>query len=351
MIALVAGGAGFLGSHLCERLLAEGQRVVCVDNLITGRRRNVAHLARHPGFRFVHHDITQPLDLACDRIYHLASPASPGPYARRSYLRFSVETALANSIGTRHLLELARARGARVLVASTSEVYGNPTVHPQPEAYWGNVYPLGSRSCYDESKRFAEALAMAYVRRYGVDGRVARIFNCYGPRMDPKDGRLVPNLVTQALRQKLLTISGDGTQTRSLCYVDDIVRGLIAIMEAPAGRGEVYNLGHAEEHTVLEFARLIRELRGSSSGILFLPLPADDPARRRPDTTKVRATLGWEPRVGLREGLARTIEWFRLERLAGQGRSGGRTAGHAGAERQGERGRSRPRKARACTSP
>lgn len=313
MLALVTGGAGFIGSHLCDYLLANGQRVICVDNLLTGNQRNIDHLMDHPHFTFVLQDVTQPLGFQPDRVYHMASPASPNPYSERSYLQFPLETALVNSQGTHRVLELARATGARVLVASTSEVYGNPAVHPQHEGYWGNVNPIGPRSCYDESKRFAEALVMVYVRKYGVDGRLIRIFNTYGPRMDPEDGRVVPNFVTQALRNQPMTIYGEGSQTRSLCYVSDLVRGIFTVMEAPDGRGEVYNLGNPEEHTILEYAQLIRELCGSTSEFTHHPLPEDDPARRRPDTTKIESALGWKAETPLREGLTRTIEWFRKE--------------------------------------
>jgi len=306
MRVLVAGGAGFVGSHLCDRLLAAGHEVVCADNLITGARRNVAHLLSQPGFEFILHDITQPLDLAVDAIFHLASPASPA-----AYQAYPEETALANSQGTLELLRLARHHQAVFLFASTSEVYGDPLEHPQREDYWGHVNPNGPRACYDESKRFGEALTMVYLRQYGVDARIVRIFNTYGPRSDPHDGRLVPNLITQALRGEPLTVYGDGRQTRSLCYVDDLVRAIELAMFAPGTTGAVLNLGNPVEHTVLEYAKLVRELVNPAAEIVFRPLPADDPTRRRPDISRARALLGWEPTVPLREGLLRTVEWFR----------------------------------------
>jgi nucleoside-diphosphate-sugar epimerase len=306
MRLLVAGGAGFVGSHLCERLLGAGHHVVCVDSLITGARRNVEHLLSRPEFELVVHDVTLPLDVPVDGVFHLASPASPVAYQEHPE-----ETALANAQGSQHLLRLARQHGAQYLFASTSEVYGDPEEHPQRETYWGHVNPIGPRACYDESKRFGEALTMVYLRHYGLDARIIRIFNTYGPRSDPNDGRLVPNFVTQALRGEALTIYGVGSQTRSLCYVDDLVRGIELAMFGPDTTGEVINLGNPEEHTVLEYAELIRELVDPSIGIVFRPLPTDDPTRRRPDITRARTLLGWEPSVELRQGLSATIEWFR----------------------------------------
>jgi nucleoside-diphosphate-sugar epimerase len=313
MRAVVAGGAGFIGSHLCERLLADGDEVVCVDNLITGFADNVRHLTTNRRFEYVVADIVNSLqvDGAVDEFFHLASPASP-----RGYLRKPLETALVNSIGSQNLLRLALGRGARFLLASTSEAYGDPLVHPQHEEYWGNVNPVGVRSCYDEGKRFAEALTMVYVRQYRLDARIARIFNCYGPRSDPEDGRLVPNFVTQALLGKPLTVYGDGSQTRSLCYVSDLVDGLIRVMRASSATGRVFNIGNPDERSVVEFAEVIRRAAGSSSPIEFRDfISADDPQRRCPDITRIRTELGWEPRVGLDEGIARTVAWFR-ERLA-----------------------------------
>lgn len=311
MKVLVTGGAGFIGSHLCARLLAEGHEVVCVDNLLTGRRENIAALLAAPRFTFLEHDVTSPLAVEAEAIFHLASPASPP-----GYLAHPIETALVNSLGTYQLLELARQQGARFLLASTSEVYGDPLVHPQPETYWGNVNPIGPRACYDESKRFAEMLTMVYVRRFDLDARIVRIFNCYGPHSDPNDGRLVPNFITQALRGEPITVYGTGQQTRSLCYVSDLVEGLVRALFTPGTKGRVYNLGNPDEHTVLEYAQLIKRLCQSNSPIVFRPLPTeDDPRRRCPDITRARTELGWEPRVGLVEGLTLTIAWFR-QRLA-----------------------------------
>ncbi len=310
MKAVVAGGAGFIGSHLCERLLDEGVAVTCVDNLLTGARANVAHLLPRKGFSLLEHDVSLPLDLEADAVFHLASPASPNPLSAKSYLAHPIETALANSQGTHQLLELARRYQAQFLFASTSEVYGDPHEHPQRETYWGNVNPNGIRACYDESKRFGEAISMVYARTLGVDVRIVRIFNTYGPRCDPADGRVVPNFVAQALRNEPITVYGDGSQTRSLCFVSDLVDGLWRAMTSASTRGEVFNLGNPEEHTVLEYAEMIRELCGSTSEITHEPLPPDDPTRRQPDIAKARAVLGWEPRVPLREGLTRTIAWY-----------------------------------------
>ena len=312
MRALVTGGAGFIGSHLCERLLAAGHSVLCVDSLLTGARRNVEHLGSHPDFELVEHDVTRPFDAPADLVFHLASPASPIGYGR-----YPLETALTNALGTQHLLELARRHDARFLLASTSEIYGEPQVHPQPEEYWGNVNTLGPRSCYDEGKRFAEAISMVYVREHDVDVRIVRIFNTYGPRMDPTDGRVVPNFITQALAGEPLTVYGDGSQTRSLCYVDDLVDGLERAMFAPGLGGEVFNLGNPEEHTVLEYARRIRDLCGGTSEIVFRDLPEDDPSRRCPDIAKARRVLDWQPGVGLEDGLRQTIAWFREVLTAG----------------------------------
>ena len=316
MKAVVTGGAGFIGSHLCARLLDEGHEIACLDNLLTGSRENVADLLGRPGFRFFECDVTEPLpadlDAPTDLVFHLASPASPV-----GYMRNPLATALANSLGTRNALELARRHGARFLVASTSEVYGDPLEHPQREEYWGNVNPNGIRSCYDEGKRFGEALTMIYLREYGVDARIVRIFNCYGPHSDPSDGRIVPNFITQALRGEPITVYGDGTQTRSLCYVSDLVDGLIRAIGDAGRPGRVYNLGNPEEYTVLAFAQTIRRLAGSPSEIVFrAQISEDDPRRRCPDITRARDELGWSPRVGTEDGLLLTIEWMRL-RLAG----------------------------------
>jgi nucleoside-diphosphate-sugar epimerase len=292
-----------------------------VDNLLTGLRANVAHLLPHERFEFVEHDVTQPIDVDVDAVFHLASPASPNPRSPKSYLAHPVETALANAEGSHHLLELARRRNARYLFASTSEVYGDPLEHPQPESYWGNVNPNGIRSCYDESKRYGEALAMAYFRAYDVNVRLIRIFNTYGPRCDPADGRLVPNFVSQGLMGQEITVYGDGTQTRSLCFVSDLVDGIWRTIRNDDARGRVFNLGNPEEHTVLEYARLIRELCDSVAEIVFQPLPADDPTRRQPNIAQAHEVLGWQPTVSLRDGLSRTIAWYREQLPVPQGSS------------------------------
>jgi UDP-glucuronate decarboxylase len=301
---LVLGGAGFLGSHLCERLLAEGHSVTAFDDLSTGSRRNLAGLGARGRFRFEKRDVRQPLTLKnhVDWIFNLASPASPVHYQADP-----VRTTLTNVLGTLHALQLAVKHRARLLQASTSEVYGDPELHPQPESYWGNVNPIGIRACYDEGKRCAESLAMDFVRAYGVELRLARIFNTYGPRMAIDDGRVVSNFIVQALRGENLTVYGDGSQTRSFCYVDDLIEGFLRFMRQPDETGPV-NLGNPTEFTVLELARAVIELTGSTSQIVHEPLPADDPKLRRPDVTKARALFGFEPQVELRQGLQRTIE-------------------------------------------
>ncbi len=302
---VMSGAAGFIGSHLCDRLIAEGHSVAGLDNLLTGSLRNVAHLAGNPLFRFVQQDVTQAFDLdgAVDGVLHLASPASP-----KDYLAHPIETLDAGSLGTRNMLELARRKQARFLLTSTSECYGDPLIHPQRETYWGHVNPVGPRSCYDESKRFAEALTMAYHRRYGLRTNIARIFNTYGPRMQLDDGRVVPAFIAQALRGEPVTVFGDGTQTRSFCYVSDLVEGLYRLMFSE----ERYpvNLGNPEEMTIRQFADEVCRLTGARCTVEHLPLPEDDPKRRRPDITKARTLLGWEPRVSLEEGLRRTIAYF-----------------------------------------
>jgi UDP-glucuronate decarboxylase len=321
--ALVTGGAGFIGSHLCRRLLADGWMVTCIDNFASGMRRNVAGLLEHPDFRLIEQDVTaRPLSdqLKADRYFHLASPASPNPHTPRSYMALPLETALVNSVGLQHVLELAKRNKGRVLFASTSEVYGDPHQHPQREDYWGNVSSTGPRSCYDEAKRFGEALSMIYVRTYGVDVRLIRIFNTYGPNMDPEDGRMLPNFITQALTNKPLTIYGDGQFTRSLCFVDDLVTGMLRVMESQRddAPGRVYNVGNPEEHTILDYAKLVLELiPSSSSEIVYMPPVPDDPSRRQPDIGRARAELDWQPRVPLSEGLSRTIEYFRGVTAAG----------------------------------
>jgi UDP-glucuronate decarboxylase len=315
--ALITGGAGFIGSHLSQRLLSEGWQVTCIDNFASGLRRNVAGLLEHPNFALVECDVSEaPLgeSLAADRYFHMASPASPNPNTPRSYMALPLETAMVNSIGLRHVLDLAHRNGGRVLFASTSEVYGDPLEHPQREEYWGNVSSTGPRSCYDEAKRFGEALCMIYVRSRQLDVRLIRIFNTYGPNMDPEDGRMLPNFITQALRNQPLTIYGDGHYTRSLCYVQDLVDGLLAVMESDRtdAPGRVYNLGNPEEHTILDYAKMVLELiPSSSSSIAYLPPLPDDPSRRRPDINRARSELSWEPRMPLREGLATTIDYFR----------------------------------------
>jgi UDP-glucuronate decarboxylase len=315
--ALVTGGAGFIGSHLCRRLLNDGWTVTCLDNFASGMRRNVAGLLEHPDFRLIEQDVSaEPLsdEFSADRYFHMASPASPNPHTPRSYMALPLETALANSVGLQHVLELAKRNNGRVLFASTSEVYGDPHQHPQTEEYWGNVSSTGPRSCYDEAKRFGEALSMIYVRTYGVDVRLIRIFNTYGPNMDPEDGRMLPNFITQALNNKPLTIYGDGQFTRSLCYVDDLVTGLRAVMESQRAdaAGRVYNVGNPEEHTILDYARLVLELiPSSSSEIVYMPPVPDDPSRRRPDISRAKSELDWQPRVPLGEGISNTIEYFR----------------------------------------
>ena len=314
MVVLVAGGAGFVGSHLCERLLADGHRVICVDDLSTGFRENVAHLAG-PSFELVEHDVTRPLMRGgLDRVYNLACPAAPARYQADP-----VRTWKTSVLGTMHLLELARANGARFLQASTSEVYGDPQVHPQREDYWGHVNPVGPRACYDEGKRAAETLCSDVARTHGVDVRIARIFNTYGPRMARDDGRVVSNFLVQALEGRPLTIYGDGGQTRSFCYVDDTVEGLVRLMEYEGPLPGPVNIGNDTETTVAALAALVKELVPGAR-IDRRPLPQDDPTRRRPDLTRARKLLGWEPRVSLREGLERTRDFFAIQRVDGSGR-------------------------------
>jgi dTDP-glucose 4,6-dehydratase len=303
---VVSGAAGFIGSHFCDRVLSEGHTVVALDNFLTGSGANIAHLKGRDGFRFMEQDITQPFTVegAVDCVVNMASPASP-----KDYLEHPIETLDVGSIGTRRMLELAREKGARFLVTSTSECYGDPHVHPQVETYWGNVNPVGPRSCYDESKRFAEAITMAFHRHHGVRTNIARIFNTYGPRMKLDDGRVVPAFLDQALHGKPMTVFGSGDQTRSFCYVSDLVDGLYRLMQSD----ERYpvNLGNPREMTILEFAQHIREMTGAKSEIVFEPLPEDDPKQRKPDITKARKVLGWEPRVPLEEGLRETVAYFK----------------------------------------
>jgi dTDP-glucose 4,6-dehydratase len=306
MRVLVTGAAGFLGSHLCDRFLADGHRVVGMDNFLTGSPENIAHLVGNPHFEFLEHNISTYSYVAgpLDGVLHFASPASPV-----DYLEMPIQTLKVGSLGTHNALGIAKAKGARFLLASTSEVYGDPLVHPQPESYWGNVNPIGPRGVYDEAKRFAEAITMAYHRFHGVDTRIVRIFNTYGPRMRPNDGRVVSNFIVQALRGQPLTVYGDGSQTRSFCYVQDEVEGIYRLFHQ--GDNLPTNIGNPGEFTVQQLADLVLELTGSSSPIDRRPLPEDDPKVRQPDLTKARAQLGWEPKVPLREGLGHTIAYFR----------------------------------------
>ncbi len=323
MKVLVAGGAGFIGSHLCARLLREGHTVVCVDNLLTGAERNISPLQTDSRFTFLRRDVTEPLDLdsldsldsfegsprfAPDAIFQLASPASPVGYWNHPF-----ETIRVNTIGTTNLLEIAHAHGARMLTASTSEAYGDPLEHPQREEYFGNVNPIGPRACYDESKRLGETITMEYVRRRAVDARIVRIFNTYGPQSQLDDGRMIPNFITQALTHQPLTIHGTGAQTRSICYVDDLVDGLMRALFSANTTGQVFNLGNPEEQTIREWAERIIRLCDSPSTLVFEPKREDDPERRRPNIEKARTRLGWEPQVRPDEGLRRTIAWFRAE--------------------------------------
>jgi len=313
--ALVTGGAGFIGSHLVDALMARGEQVTVIDDLSSGSRRNVVQWEGNAGFRLLEHNVCDPLpDLPPhDAVYHLASPASPVGYGRRP-----IETLLTNSAGTARLLEAAKGWSARFLLASTSEVYGDPLEHPQKETYWGNVNPIGPRSCYDEGKRFAEALTHSYVQVHGLDARIVRIFNTYGPRNDPEDGRVVPNFIMQALHGQPLTVYGDGAQTRSFCYVADLVRGLLLAMEG--SKGEVFNLGNPREVPIIEMARLVRELAGSASPIVHIEAREEEITRRRPDISKAKAQLGWSPQTPLEEGLRPTIDWFRALACAGGAR-------------------------------
>jgi len=310
--ALITGGAGFLGSHLCDRLLDDGWSVVAMDNLLTGSVDNIAHLAGHRAFRFVHHDVTDYifLDGPVDAVLHFASPASP-----RDYQELPIQTLKVGSLGTHKALGLAKAKGARFLLASTSEVYGDPLIHPQPEAYWGNVNPVGPRGVYDEAKRFAEAMTMAYHRYHGVDTKIARIFNTFGPRMRLEDGRAIPNFLLHALRGRPITVYGDGLQTRSFCFVDDLVDGIVRLLASDLH--DPVNLGNPQEWTVLRMAEAIRDLSLSSQPIVHAPLPVDDPKVRQPDITNARSALGWSPKTTIEAGLERTLEDFR-RRLGAQ---------------------------------
>lgn len=325
---LITGGAGFLGSHLCDRFVAEGHEVICMDNFVTGSPDNVAHLVGHPRFRLVRHDVTNYIYVAgeLDYILHFASPASP-----IDYLQLPIQTLKVGALGTHNCLGLAKAKGARFLLASTSEVYGDPLVHPQPETYWGNVNPVSPRGVYDEAKRFGEAMTMAYHRYHGLDTRIVRIFNTYGPRMRTTDGRVISNFIVQALRGEPLTVHGDGTQTRSFCYLDDMIQGILAVLDLPSDRTpqqrvdreflqrsresedsihEPVNLGNPEERSVLEIAHLVLAATGSRSPLRFVPRPVDDPRVRRPDTSRAQRLVGWRPTVTLEEGIRRTVAYF-----------------------------------------
>lgn len=306
MRILITGGAGFIGSHLCERFISEGHSVLCVDNFITGRESNLSALITHDRFTLVRHDISRPLEVPgpVDFVLHFASPASPP-----DYLRYPIPTLKVGSLGTLNALGIAKAKRAKFLLASTSEVYGDPQIHPQPESYWGHVNPVGPRGVYDEAKRFAEALTMAYHREHDVDTRIARIFNTYGPRLREQDGRAIPNFIAQALADKPITVYGDGSQTRSFCYVSDLIEGLCRLMRN--GFHEPINLGNPDEMTLLDLAKTILRLTGSSSRLEFKPLPVDDPKVRCPDIRLARTHLQWEAKVPLEEGLSKTIEWFR----------------------------------------
>lgn len=302
---LVTGGSGFLGSHLCERLLAEGCEVLCVDNFFSSSRRNVIHLLDNRRFEILRHDVTSPLHVEVDEIYNLACPASPFHYQSDP-----VQTTKTSVMGAINMLGLAKRLGVKILQASTSEVYGDPVVHPQTEDYWGNVNPIGLRSCYDEGKRCAETLFFDYIRQYRLPAKVVRIFNTYGPRMQPDDGRVVSNFAIQALTGNDITIHGDGSQTRSFCYVDEIIEAMIRMMATPPAQTGPINIGNPAEITILELAEAVIELTGSASAIRFMPLPSDDPKQRQPDISRAKAELGWEPRIPLREGLLRTIAYF-----------------------------------------
>ena len=306
---LITGGAGFIGSNLCDVLVDKGYKVVCLDNFLTGSRDNIKHLLDNPNFKFIEADVTKDLNLDIpdlDFMFHLASPASP-----IDYQNYPEETLLANSTGTINMLKLAEEQGAKILIASTSEVYGDPLEHPQKETYWGNTNSFGPRCCYDESKRFAEAATYVYLKKHAVDARIVRIFNTYGPRMQKDDGRVVSNFINQCLEEKPITIYGDGNQTRSFCYISDLVEGLLKAMFTDKTAGEVFNLGNPAEFTVLEFAEKVKNLVGAKSEIVYKPLPPDDPKQRQPDITKAKKILGWEPKISLDEGLQKTVEYYK----------------------------------------
>jgi nucleoside-diphosphate-sugar epimerase len=315
--AIIAGGAGFIGCHLATKLINTGFKVYCIDNLLTGAKTNITSLLDNPNFIFINHDLTTPLAnisnqlQEVDFIFHLASPASPNKNNEKSYMNLPIETMLVNSLGTYNLLLLAKEKNAKFLFASTSEVYGNPQVSPQPESYLGNVSPNGLRSVYDEGKRFGEAMTFAFLRKYNLDSRIIRIFNTYGPYMRKDDGRVVSNFINQAIMNQPITIYGQGLQTRSFCYIDDLIEGIISAMTKENTKGEVFNLGNPNEKTIKEIAEIIKILSSSNSTISNEPLPPEDPQRRNPDITKAKTHLNWEPKISLEEGLKRTIEYFR----------------------------------------
>ncbi len=314
---IITGGAGFIGSHLCKKLLDEGNTVYCIDNFVSGSENNVEGLKDNPKFQLIKYDVSKPLDPIADRfadvhfIFHLASPASPNKNSERSYIKHPIETMLTNSIGTYYLLELAKEKNAKFLFASTSEVYGNPRVSPQPETYFGNVNPNGMRSVYDEAKRFGEAMTWSFRRDQGIDARIIRIFNTYGPNMQKDDGRAVSTFINQALTGVPITVFGDGKQTRSFCYVDDLVDGIIKAMFTEGTKGEVINLGNPDERTIAEIATIVKDAVEGNTKIVYEELPEDDPLQRKPDITKAKRLLGWEPKISFEEGLKKTIEYFR----------------------------------------
>lgn len=320
MKILVAGGAGFLGSFLCDRLILDGHTVLCVDNLLTGKTQNIKHLESNPNFQFIRGDVSQSSTKntvsgqgKIDVIFHLASPASPNTQSKLSYMQFPVETLMANSFGTFYLLEISRDNHARFIFASTSEVYGNPLEHPQKETYLGNVNSFGPRSCYDEGKRFGEAMVYSYIHKHNVDARIVRIFNTYGPRMDPEDGRVVSSFITQALRNEPMVIFGKGNQTRSFCFVSDMIDGLIKVATVTEAGGEVFNLGNDSEFSIRELAQMICNLAGRQENFRFTSLPQDDPLKRKPDLSKAKKILGFEPKVDIKTGLQETISFFKQE--------------------------------------
>lgn len=306
--ALITGGAGFIGSHLCETLIRNDFKIICIDNLITGRISNLDAIIKNSNFKFLKHDVIKPLRIngKVNYIFHLASYASPVYYQK-----YSIETLMTNSLGTYNILEIARKNKARFLLASTSEVYGDPNMHPQREDYWGNVNPVGLRSCYDEAKRFAEALTMEYSRKFGIDVRIIRIFNTYGPRLQRNDGRVISNFIYQALSNKPITIYGSGKQTRSFCYVSDMVNGIIKMMFEPAAKNQIINLGNPDEFKIKEAALIIKRITDSRSKLVYKSLPQDDPTKRKPDISKAIKILRWKPEIKLKEGLIRTIQWFK----------------------------------------